>query len=122
MRKLLFVYGNFVHQAYTKMMMMLLGLDVDYVFDIKSAATRMGTSNYLAILIDIDALGLEAFDLAREIRMSDSEIPIVGVTDVADLHIMYKAIDNGMNVCIQRSELLETLSFYKERNKVKEVA
>ena len=89
---------------------------------VKEIVPQIQSQDYLVVLIDVDALGLEAFELAREIRVSDSEIPIVGVTDVADLHVMYKAIDNGMNVCVQRAELLETLNFYKGKTTQKEVA
>ncbi|MCB0734224.1 MAG: response regulator [Flavobacteriales bacterium] len=119
---MLFVDGNAIHRMYTKMVLNLMKIEVDTAAETSVAIDLIQKGSYSLILLDLDELGLNGFEVARTIRKKDPTIPIIGITDVADVNIMFKALQYGMNTCIPRTDMLETLSFYAKGPMEKNVA
>ncbi len=122
LNKLLFIDGNDIHQMYTGMVFRRLGVKVDYIVETTNAMETYSKGGYDLILIDLDEHRNTGFDISLQIREFDSQIPIIGITDLAEIGIMFKALSHGMNYCVERTSLLETLNDCFDLRLTKDVA
>lgn len=79
-------------------------------------------NNYELVIIDLDLHSQKGMELGRKLRQANGQIPIIGITDNYDLKYLFECLNHGMNTCIERTRLLETLDMTLEDSGQKQVA
>lgn len=122
MNKLLFIDGNDIHQLYTGMVFKQAGIGVEYLMETENAMELFLVNNYELVIIDLDLHSQKGMELGRKLRQANGQIPIIGITDNYDLKYLFECLNHGMNTCIERTRLLETLDLTLEDSGQKQVA
>jgi CheY-like chemotaxis protein len=110
LNKLLFIDGDDLHQMYTSLIFKKLGVEVDYIVKSTNALEAYLKGDYSMIVIDLDKFQKDGYELSMQFRELDAQIPIIGITDMAEIGIKFRAIEHGMNYCLGRTDLLEILN------------
>jgi CheY-like chemotaxis protein len=82
---------------------------VEYATTGKEAVDKAKKNDYDLILMDLQMPGLSGYDACRQIRATHKDVPIIALTAHAIPEIKSKAIHAGMNDCIGKPFVPDTL-------------
>jgi CheY-like chemotaxis protein len=84
-------------------------LKVDYAVTGKEAVEKVKNNNYDLILMDLEMPGLSGYEASQQIRAAKKNMPIIALTAHTIPDIKSKIIQAGMNDCIGKPFVPDTL-------------